>query len=272
MKLALSMYVLEATGSAAVFAGILSVAMVPTIILSPLGGILADRADKRKVMVALDALSGIFVLCAVLFLSAPISTQKALGVIGVLLVLLSILGAFETPTVQACIPSMLEGSQIIRGNAVVNQIASFSYLTAPVLGGVLYAAFGLKPVMYASVACFGITALFECFIRLDSQRIESEEGVFEIIRRESVFCFQSAMDCGMLLICFPSAQCRLPSVYFPFLRFLRFSSGRRAILSEKSWLIRRQLRYARSRWDRWSMAFYLTGLPMSFISSSFRQG
>lgn len=72
LKLALSMYVLEATGSAVVFAGILSVAMVPTIILSPLGGILADRADKRKVMVALDALSGIFVLCAVLFLSAPI--------------------------------------------------------------------------------------------------------------------------------------------------------------------------------------------------------
>ncbi len=220
MKLALSMYVLEATGSAAVFAGILSVAMVPTIILSPLGGILADRADKRKVMVALDALSGIFVLCAVLFLAAPISTQKALGVIGVLLVLLSILGAFETPTVQACSPSMLEGSQIIRGNAVVNQIASFSYLTAPVLGGVLYAAFGLKPVMYASVACFGITALFECFIRLDSQRIESEEGVFEIIRRESVFCFQSAMDCGMPLICFLSVQCRLPSAYFPFLRCL----------------------------------------------------
>ena len=184
LKLALSMYVLEATGSAVVFAGILSVAMVPTIILSPLGGILADRADKRKVMVALDALSGIFVLCAVLFLSAPISTQKALGVIGVLLVLLSILGAFETPTVQACIPSMLEGSQIIRGNSVVNQIASFSYLTAPMLGGVLYAAFGLKPVMYASVACFGITALFECFIRLDSQRIESKGGVFEIIRRD----------------------------------------------------------------------------------------
>ena len=52
LKLALSMYVLEATGSAAIFAGILSAATIPTILLSPLGGILADRADRRNIMVA----------------------------------------------------------------------------------------------------------------------------------------------------------------------------------------------------------------------------
>lgn len=184
LKLALSMYVLEVTGSAAVFAGILSAATVPTIFLSPLGGILADRADKRKMMAALDALAGIFVLCAVLCLSAPISSQNAVGIIGVLLVLLSILGAFETPTVQACIPAMLEGDNILRGNAVVNQIASLAYLAAPMFGGVLYAAVGLKPVMYASVVCFFVTALFECFIRLNFQRIGGRERIFKMIGRD----------------------------------------------------------------------------------------
>ncbi|RKI81799.1 MFS transporter [bacterium 1xD42-87] len=163
LRLALSMYVLELTGSAAVFAGLLSAATIPTILLSPVGGILADRADRRNIMVALDAMTGTAVLCAVLLLSE----QRALVVIGALLVLLSVLGAFETPTVQACIPSMLTGDNIIRGNAVVNQTASISYLTAPLLGGIFYAAFGIKPVMYASVLCFFVTALLECFIRLD---------------------------------------------------------------------------------------------------------
>ena len=64
LKLALSMYVLEVTGSAAIFAGILSAATIPTILLSPLGGILADRADRRNIMVALDALTGVTVLGA----------------------------------------------------------------------------------------------------------------------------------------------------------------------------------------------------------------
>ena len=59
LKFALSMFVLEETGSATVFATILALAMAPTILLSPLGGILADRANRKSIMVALDSLSGL---------------------------------------------------------------------------------------------------------------------------------------------------------------------------------------------------------------------
>lgn len=180
LRLALSMYVLEVTGSAAVFAGILSLATIPTILLSPIGGILADRADRRNIMVALDALTGMFVLCAAVFLTG----RNAVVVIGVLLVLLSVLGAFETPTVQACIPQMLVGNNIIKGNAVVNQVASISYLIAPFLGGILYSAVGLKPVMYASVVCFFVTALFECFIKLGYQAREFQGNVLSMAKND----------------------------------------------------------------------------------------
>ena len=186
LKLALSMYVLEATGSAAIFAGILSAATIPTILLSPLGGILADRADRRNIMVALDALTGVSVLCAALFLSE----NNAIAVISTLLIILSILGAFETPTVQACIPTMLQGDNIMKGNAAVNQVASLSYLIAPMLGGVLYAMLGLKPVMYASVVCFFITALFECFIKLSYQRIQNQGGVLQIVKQDFLSSMQ----------------------------------------------------------------------------------
>ena len=180
LKLALSMYVLEVTGSAAIFAGIVSVATIPTIVLSPLGGILADRADRRNIMVALDGLTGVSVLCATLLLSE----SNALTAISVLLVILSVLGAFETPTVQACIPTMLQGDNIMKGNAVVNQVASLSYLVDPMLGGVLYAVFGLKPVMFASVVCFFITALFECFIKLNYQRLPGKDGVPSVVKQD----------------------------------------------------------------------------------------
>ena len=186
LKLALSMYVLEATGSAAIFAGILSAATIPTILFSPLGGILADRADRRNIMVALDALTGVSVLCAALFMSE----NNAIAVISTLLIILSILGAFETPTVQACIPTMLQGDNIMKGNAVVNQVASLSYLIAPMLGGVLYAMLGLKPVMYASVVCFFITALFECFIKLSYQRIQNQGGVLQIVKQDFLSSMQ----------------------------------------------------------------------------------
>ena len=180
LRLALSMYVLGVTGSAAVFAGILSLATIPTIFLSPIGGILADRADRRNIMVALDTLTGMSVLCAAVFLSG----DNVVIVISVLLVALSVLGAFETPTVQACIPQMLAGDNIIKGNAVVNQVASISYLIAPLLGGILYAAVGLKPVMYASVVCFFVTALFECFIKLGYQAREFQGNILSMVKND----------------------------------------------------------------------------------------
>lgn len=180
LKLSLSMYVLEMTGSATIFAGILSAAVIPTILLSPIGGILADRANKRNIMVFLDMLTGIFVLCTAFLLSE----RNALAAIAILLVLLSVLGAFETPTVQACIPSMMTGDNITKGNAVINQAASVSYFLAPALGGVLYTAFGLKPVMYASVCLFFATAFLECFIKLDHLRTDTHVCVFSAVKQD----------------------------------------------------------------------------------------
>lgn len=180
LKFALSMYVLDITGSATIFAGILAVATVPTILLSPLGGILADRANRRNIMVALDTLTGISVLCAALLLSQ----SNGIAVIGALLILLSVLGAFESPTVQACVPQMQTGDNIIKGNAIVNQVAAVAALTAPILGSVLYVTFGLKPVMYASILCFFITALFECFIKLEYKRSDMHEGILAIVKSD----------------------------------------------------------------------------------------
>lgn len=184
LRLALSMYILDQTGSAAVFGSVLSAAVLPTILLSPLGGFLADRMNRRNLMVLLDALTGLAVLATALVLSCSDSIVP----IVILLMLLSVLGAFETPAVQACIPSMLSGENIIRGNALVNQAAAISGLVAPALGGLLYAAFGLVPVMYASVLCFFATALSECFIRLGSQPISKGDGLLSMVWQDLSLC------------------------------------------------------------------------------------
>lgn len=180
LKFALSMYVLEQTGSASIFAGLLALALLPTILLSPFGGILADRANRRNIMVALDALSGITVLIA----SFAMSFGQDILVIGALLIVLSVLGAFESPTVQACVPQMLSGDNIVKGNAVVNQVASIASLITPFLGSIFYTAFGIHPVFYAAVICFFVTALLECFIRLDYKKPEQKMGIGSIIKED----------------------------------------------------------------------------------------
>lgn len=186
LKLALSMYVLEKTKSASIFAEILSIATIPTILLSPLGGIIADRVNKRNIMVLLDVLTGIFVLLATIILSE----YNDIITISILLVILSILAAFETPTVQTCIPSMLTGDNITKANAVVNQIASLSYFIAPMLGSILYTIFDLKAVMYSSTFFFFITALLECFIKLNHSPFHYNNNIFFTIKQDFLCSIQ----------------------------------------------------------------------------------
>ena len=71
LRFAMSMWVLDETGSATIFASILAVSIVPTILLSPFGGVLADRVNRRTIMVALDAISATLVLAsAIVFATA----------------------------------------------------------------------------------------------------------------------------------------------------------------------------------------------------------
>ena len=180
LKFALSMYVLEQTGSASIFAGMLSAALLPTVLLSPFGGILADRANRKHIMVALDALSGLSVLAAGLLL--PLG--RGLWVIGALLVLLSVLAAFESPTVQACVPQMVSPQNLVQGNAVVSQVSAVTSLVTPFLGSLFYTAFGIGPVFAAAVVCFWLTALLECMIRLEYQKPPRTAGIGAIVRED----------------------------------------------------------------------------------------
>lgn len=180
LKFALSMYVLEQTGSASIFAGMLSAALLPTVLLSPFGGILADRANRKHIMVALDALSGLSVLAAGLLL--PLGRE--LWVIGALLVLLSVLAAFESPTVQACVSQMVSPQNLVQGNAVVSQVSAVTSLATPFLGSLFYTAFGIGPVFAAAVVCFWLTALLECMIRLEYQKHPRTAGIGAIVREE----------------------------------------------------------------------------------------
>ena len=178
LRFAVSMYVLDATGSAGTFSLIVALSMLPMIVLSPLGGVLADRADRRRIMVALDALSGLTVLLGAL----TMALGGGVAAVGVLLMALSVLGAFESPTVQACVPQMLSGENVLRGNAAVSQVQAVTSLVTPFLGAAAYSAFGLGSVMLAAAACFFLTALLECFIRLGYTPRGAKGGVLPTVR------------------------------------------------------------------------------------------
>lgn len=73
LRFAMSMWVLDETGSATIFASVLAISIVPTILLSPFGGVLADRVNRRTIMVALDAISAVLVLASAIVFATTAS-------------------------------------------------------------------------------------------------------------------------------------------------------------------------------------------------------
>ena len=162
LRFALSMYVLDLTGSAAAFGTILAVSMIPTVLLSPVGGIIADRINRRNIMVALDfTTAGLIAVFTLLF-----TVSDSLWIIGLLMVLLSVIQSFYQPSVQASIPALTADENLMKANSVVIQVNALANLVGPVLGGFLYGFFGLMPILIASGLCFFTSAVMEIFLHL----------------------------------------------------------------------------------------------------------
>lgn len=161
LRFALSLYVLELTGREDLFATLYAISNVP-LIFAPIGGALADRFNRRNLMVMWDLISCFIVLCFTIFFLFSTS----LVIIGLTMTLLSIPSAMETPTVSACIPLVVNKQFLEKGNGVIQAVQALSAVIAPALGGVLYALIGIKSLVGMSCIAFFIAAILEIFIKI----------------------------------------------------------------------------------------------------------
>jgi predicted MFS family arabinose efflux permease len=132
------------------------------LLLFPIGGIIADRFNKRNIMAALDFSTAALIFLFYLF-SGQVNIVSLTAI--TMIALYGIQGAYQ-PAVQASVPVLVDGENLMRGNAIVNLITSLASMLGPVIGGVLLSAFGLTPILYTSIGCFAASAIREIFIRI----------------------------------------------------------------------------------------------------------
>ena len=180
LRFALPLHLLRATGSAALFGGVSALSFAPMIVLSLLGGVLADRASKRKIMVAMDF--GVALLCA-LFLLLMDGLPVAAATAAFLMLLYGASGLYQ-PAVQASMPALLRGEALLRGNAAVNMVSTLDDLLGPALGGALFGLFGLKPVLAVSAVCFFFSAVMELFLRIPQEKRTRSENALVTAGRD----------------------------------------------------------------------------------------
>lgn len=168
IKFTISLLILDLTSSAALFGTITAISYLPPIFLSPFGGILADRANKRNLIVGLD---GMYCAMAIL-LAFSLSFSNVLMLMTIIMVGLSVVSSFETPVVQSSIPLIQNKDTLVQSNSIVSQVNMLANFIAPLLAGMLYSVIGadylqgVRIIFLCCAACFFGAAILEIFIKI----------------------------------------------------------------------------------------------------------
>src|SRR5215203_2731473 len=163
---ALVVLVVHITGSASAVGGALVARLLPTT-ASPLAGVLADRVDRRIVLVASDLARAVLVLGLVF--------ARDLTAIYVLVFLMGLARTVFNPTVRAAFPSVVGGGDLTRANALIAGTFSTSIMVGPALGGLLVASIGVDAAFLADAVTYLISAILLSTVPLPHPRRESEE-------------------------------------------------------------------------------------------------
>jgi DHA3 family macrolide efflux protein-like MFS transporter len=149
-------HIAATTGSALWLAWAGVAALAPTALLSPIGGLAADRFDRKRQMITADAVVGALSLglaAAVHWSDAPM---------GVLLVFLAARGAaqaFHSPAMSAALPALAPESQLVRVNALSQSLVGLAGIVGPALGILLYQAVGFAGVLLGDALGAGMACL-----------------------------------------------------------------------------------------------------------------
>lgn len=218
LRFALSLYVLDMTGSATIFASILAISMLPTILLSPFGGILSDRLPRKMIMVILDFITS----CCILVFTLLQASDEIITIIGGFMVLLSVIQSFYQPAVQASIPSITAQENLTAANGITTSINALANLIGPVLGGLLYGFFGISWILSISATCFFLSAVLELFLHIPFVKqartsslvhmikADFQEAFHFIIKENPIICKLLVAVAGLNLFITAMLQVGLP--------------------------------------------------------------
>ncbi|MDU5083426.1 MFS transporter [Tissierella carlieri] len=163
-QFALSLYVLALTGSATIFASMLSISILPRIILSPIAGVFGDWFDRKKTIVLLDFLNSIIIgTFAVIYI---INGSISIPMIYILVILLEITEIFFHSAMSAVLPSIVEKEELLEANSLNSLVMNIGNILAPVLASFIYGAFGMRVILIVNSISFLLSAISEMFINI----------------------------------------------------------------------------------------------------------
>lgn len=177
----LGVYVFAQTGSAASMALVTLLAFLPTLFLSVPAGVLADRYDRRLLMMLGDGCSAIGILY---ILFCMMRGEASLLQICIGVTISSVFSSLLEPSYRATVTDLLSSEEYSKASGMVSLAGSARYLVSPVLAGALLAVADIRLLLVIDICTFFVTVTATGVVRngLVAKKVENQEAFFAALR------------------------------------------------------------------------------------------
>lgn len=158
----LGVYIYDLTGSAANMAVVTLIGFLPTLLLSVPAGVLADRYDRRLLMMIGDGCSalGIIYILICMATGGAALWQICLGVF-----ISAVFSALIEPSFRATITELLTKEEYSKASGLVSAAGSARYLFSPVIAGFLLTVSDIKLLLLIDICTFFLTVISAAVVR-----------------------------------------------------------------------------------------------------------
>lgn len=151
---ALSVYVYQVYGNASAVSLVTLLAYLPTILLNPIGGLLADRYDRRVMMICGDLFSA-FGLVFILFQMQFGNIELWMICVGV--TISSVFASLLNPAYKATITDLLTEDEYSKASSLVQIASSAQFLISPFIAGILLGFSDIRLILLIDICTIFVT-------------------------------------------------------------------------------------------------------------------
>ena len=198
----LGVYAYEKTQTATSFALVTLFSFLPSLLLRPIGGVLADRFDRRVMMIIGDigSAAGVAFIWFLLKYQGNIDLWKIyLGVF-----ISSIFLALQSPAYKASITDLLTEEQFAKASGLVQLASSAQYLVSPIVAGFLLSMTSIENILILDILTFIFAALAVVAIKKEASKSHSDSphlSLFKDLKEgwEVIVCNQGVLTLILII-------------------------------------------------------------------------
>lgn len=163
--MAIGWYILSITKSAFIMSIYMAVGTVVYVIMGPIGGVIADRHDRKQLLIWMYVIRGAVVALIGVLMYFSI---QSIWLFYIASVILSICGAIFVPASNAIIPVIVREEHLNKANSMNSSVQSITNILGLVAGGILYSLIGIGGIFIFNAISYIGSGILEMFITISA--------------------------------------------------------------------------------------------------------